>query len=127
MIWCKVTTTFPEDDVRLLNPNRLEGHEGRLLKVIEPGALTGFAQCHDLEAWEGWDEPGTATGWTDPKQIPHSSIVMFIACDYKDDDPDQWGWVDLLFEEKKLRVFIRLSQWMRYFAPWPSWAAFIHE
>lgn len=96
----------------MLHPNRLEGREGKLLQVLQ--GLEGYSR------FEGEHNPDDTTyrtkGWTGQVEIPRGAVVMFCGVGQ---DPNGFGWIDVLHGEKKLRVFINVIQWMIYFIPWP--------
>lgn len=114
---------YPEDDPNLLNPNRLEGHEGYMLKVLsgnEWQAITGYLGFSENEkedlSWETRLKKKTV-------DIPEGAVVMIVAvgetqCFLQED----WSWLDVLYEGDRVRIFHQPSQWMRKFIPWPHGA-----
>lgn len=102
-------TFYPEDDPKLLNPNRLEGHEGYMIRVTKP-SITAFIGCtKDFLPY-----------WSLSIVIPNGAIVMLLGTWYN--SQVERGWVDVLYNESKVRIFLDLNQWMTYFVPWPHGA-----
>lgn len=102
------------------NPNRLEGHEGKLLQIRR--TVTGFGSCENKEEWDKW-ETATSTGWTDSRDLEAGTVGMIVSLGL---DQYEQAWIDLLIDEKVYRIFFRYNRWMEHFIPWPH-GAFIEE
>lgn len=107
---------YSEDDPALLNPNRLEGHEGYLLKVLED--TNGFLGCLSESEDDYWVPQPSHTKEVD---IPAGSILLILGTGHHKQVDDQ-GWLDVVFEGRVVRIYHQPSQWMRYYIPWPHGA-----
>ena len=101
---------YPEDDPTLLNPNRLEGHEGYMLKLLN--SLDGYIGLENDQTRPRYDNKR--------KVVPCSSVVMILEVWHN--SVADYGWLDVLYEGERLRIFIQPSQWIRFFIPWPHGA-----
>lgn len=86
------------------NPNLLPGHEGKLLQVL------------GRTKWPGRQE--------DDESLPQrGDVVMYVQLE---EDSYGNGWVEVIHNEKVVRLFIEPRKWLWYFVPWPH-GAFIGE